>query len=321
MYLVTGGAGFIGSWTVRALVARGVSVRVFDDLSTGRRDRVPEGVELVEGCLTDAAAVARACDGVTGVVHLAARISVPESWEVPERYLAVNDAGFLHVLQAAGAAGVRRVAYASSCAVYGSTAALPVHEDLPLAPESPYAATKAANEAYARAFHRDDLQTLGLRYFNVFGPGQDPRGPYGAVLPTFVSRALAGQPLTIDGDGAQGRDFVHVQDVAEANAAAVLAEQGGGVVNVGTGRMLSIAALAARVREAVPSAQIVHGPERRGDVRFSRAEVSRARELLGWEARRGFDEALDATIAWFVDGCPDGAGLDRYAVSPGGSPA
>ncbi|MCB9679946.1 MAG: NAD-dependent epimerase/dehydratase family protein [Alphaproteobacteria bacterium] len=304
MILVTGGAGFIGAHTVAHLVGAGHAVRVLDDLSTGRASRLDGlGVELVEGDVTDDDAVSDAIVGVSHVIHLAARVSVPESVADPAAYHATNTGGLLTVLTHARAAGVARVVYASSCAVYGSLPGLPKSEDDPVAPESPYAATKLANEAYGRAWAALGLSTVGLRYFNVFGPGQDPRGPYGAVIPTFVSRALAGQPLVIHGDGTQGRDFVAVADVARANACAALAPSGAGVdgavVNIGTGTMLSVGALAARVADLVPGTTVVHGPARVGDVHLSCGDVRRAAERLGWTATADFDAALDATLRAF----------------------
>lgn len=307
MILVTGGAGFIGSHTVDRLVALGRDVRVLDDLSSGRAERLPAGVDLQVGCVTDPEAVAAAMDGVDAVLHLAAMVSVPASFDDPARCHDHNTGGLLQILRAATTAGVRRVAYASSCAVYGSLPGLPKREDGPVQPESPYAATKLANEAYASAWAREGLTTVGLRYFNVFGPRQDPSGPYGAVIPVFVQRALAGQPLGVHGDGQQGRDFVSVLDVAAANVAALDAEvERAEVVNVGTGDMLTIAELAGRVRSLVADVPVVHGPARVGDVRESCADVSRASARLGWSASEDFGAALDATIAWFRDGCPDG---------------
>lgn len=298
--LVTGGAGFIGHHTVRRLVGDGHAVRVLDDLSTGRRERLDGlDVDWHLGSITDPATVASAMEGVTHVLHLAARVSVPESFADPLAYDAVNVRGFLHVALACAASGARLV-YASSCAVYGSRPGLPKSEDDPLQPESPYAATKLANEAYAAALAPRGLDSVGLRYFNVFGPGQDPEGPYGAVLPKFVSRALAGAPLGIHGDGQQGRDFVAVEDVARANVAALAADTPGALVcNVGTGRMLSIGQLADVVEAEVAAVGRTHGPAREGDVRFSRADVSRARRALGWEATADFGEALAATVRAF----------------------
>jgi UDP-glucose 4-epimerase len=307
MHLVTGGAGFIGAHTVWHLRAHGARVRVLDDLSAGRTERLHgSGAELVVGRVEDAEAVAGALAGVEVVIHLAARVSVPGSWADPAGYVRTNVEAFARVLDLAHRAGVRRVVYASSCAVYGSTAPQPVPETAPVAPESPYAATKAADEALAAAWTARGLPCLGLRYFNVFGPGQDPSGPYGAVLPTFVSRALRGEPLVIDGDGAQGRDFVSVRDVAVANARACGAEAPVGVLNVGSGRRLTVAELARRVAEAVPGTRVVHGPARLGDVRDSCADTTRA-AAAGIVASVAFDAELATTLRWLAEGADHGA--------------
>jgi nucleoside-diphosphate-sugar epimerase len=301
--LVTGGAGFIGSHTVAAALSAGHRVRILDDLSTGSRDNL-EGmdVELIEGSITDPEVVARAMVGIDRVVHLAAKISVPDSVANPLAYDAVNVHGFLRVLEAARAADVQRVVYASSCAVYGSLPGLPKHEHDRLAPESPYAASKSADEQYAIAYARTmGLSTVGLRYFNVFGQRQDPSGPYGAVIPKFVERALQGRPLTIFGDGEQGRDFVHVSDVARANLTAATVDIDGHVFNVGTGRMLTVNQVAQAVRAVVGEhVQTVYEPQRPGDIRFSRADVEAA-ATWGFRAEADFERALEDTIRWFRD--------------------
>lgn len=296
--LVTGGAGFIGSHTVAALEASGARVRVLDDLSTGRRENLQgRSAELIVGSIVDAATVTRAMSGVTHVIHLAARTSVPESCADPVGYHQVNGGGFVMVARAALEAGVQRLVYATSCAVYGSLPGLPKRESDPLSPESPYAASKLDNEAFAAAFTALGLGCVGLRYFNVFGPRQDPFGPYGAVIPKFVERALSGQPLVVFGDGEQGRDFVSVRDVARANLAGLRGQPG--VYNVGTGHMLTVNALAARVCAIVGRVPIEHHPERRGDIRLSCGDVQAARGALDWQATEAFDAALDDTIRWF----------------------
>ncbi len=304
MWLVTGGAGFIGSHTVELLRKKGHSVRVLDNLSTGSRDNL-EGldVELMVGSIEDPDAVARAMKGVERVVHLAARISVPESVESPLLYDATNVHGTLQVLEGARRAGVQRVSLASSCAIYGSLPGLPKLETSPIHCESPYAANKAANEMYARSYSETmGLEVVALRYFNVFGPRQDPAGPYGAVIPKFVEWALAGQTLTIFGDGEQGRDFVSVRDVARANVMAASGDAGAGeVFNVGGGRMMTINQLAAQVSAAVPhEVSFRHEAPRPGDVRASMASVDKASEILGWKPEADFDAALAETVEWFV---------------------
>lgn len=303
MYLVTGGAGFIGSHTVELLLGEGHAVRVLDDLSTGRRANLAGlDVDLVEGSITDPATVASAMVGVERVIHLAARVSVPGSIARPLAYDHTNVRGFLHVLEAAREVGVKRVVYASSCAVYGSIPGLPKREDAPLAPESPYASSKMANEAYARAYSRTmGVSAVGVRYFNVFGPRQDPAGPYGAVIPKFVDRALRGQSLTIYGDGEQGRDFVSVKDVARANVRASQTTAGGGMAfNIGGGRMTTVNQLAAEVVEGVgPHVKVVHSDPRPGDILLSLADIRQASEVLGWAPEAAFDVALSDTVAWF----------------------
>lgn len=303
---VTGGAGFIGSHTVRRLRAGGHDVVVYDDLSAGRRERLDGlGAPLVVGSVTDRDAVQAAIGGCDAVLHLAARVSVPASWADPADFEAVNVGGFRVVLEAARQAGVRRVVVASSCAVYGSLPGLPKREGDALAPESPYAASKLANEAYASAWSRaGGLEVVALRYFNVFGPGQDPAGPYGAVVPRFVQAALRGEALEVHGDGEQGRDFVAVTDVAAANEAALTAPGvGGRVFNVGGGRMQTINGLAELVGRTVGRpVQRVYGPARPGDVRFSQADVRAAAEALGWAPQADADRALAETVAWFRDG-------------------
>jgi len=304
MYLVTGGAGFIGSHTVDLLLSQGHRVRVLDNLSTGFRTNVDESrVELVVGDICDPDAVAKAMVGVERVIHLAARISVPDSIEDPLGYDATNVHGTLKVMQAARAAGVKRMAFASSCAVYGCLPGLPKSEADQLSPESPYAATKLCNENYARSYSVSmGLECVGLRYFNVYGPRQDANGPYGAVIPTFVQRALRGQTLTIYGDGEQGRDFVNVRDVARANVAATVAPGAAGeVFNVGGGRMMSINDLANAVRDVVGEIQVEHAAPRIGEVRFSQADISKAQRLLDWSPQAEFDSALRETVSYFRD--------------------
>lgn len=276
-------------------------MRVLDNLSTGFVENLcGVDVELQEGSICDRDAVAKAMAGVRHVVHLAARISVPASVADPLGYDETNVRGFLHVLEAARAEGVERVVYASSCAVYGSLPGLPKTERSPLAPESPYASSKLSNEAYGVAYARTmGVPTVGLRYFNVFGPRQDPSGPYGAVIPKFVEWALAGKPLVVFGDGEQGRDFIHVHDVARANLLATTAEgAAGGVFNIGTGRMLTINRLTEAVRDEVGAIEVQHEPERAGDVRHSRADASAA-AAWGFEATEDFDAGLAATVRWF----------------------
>jgi len=288
---------------VEVLLSKGHKVRVLDDLSTGYLHNL-EGmdVDVVEGSIEDPEVVARAMEGIERIIHLAAKISVPDSVARPIAYDRTNAHGFLTVMEAARAAQVKRVVYASTCAIYGSLPGLPKRESDALQPESPYASSKASNEMYAAAYHAScGVSSVGLRYFNVFGPRQDAKGPYGAVIPRFVERALRGDDLTIFGDGGQGRDFVNVRDVARANVAAALTPGvGGRVFNVGGGRMTTIQDLAETVLAGVPTtSSIVHLDPRPGDLRFSYADTSAIQEALGWSPQEPFDEALAETVAYF----------------------
>lgn len=302
MYLVTGGGGFIGSHLVRALVRRGERVRVFDDGSSGGPERAADvlaDVEWVVGDVRDELAVRRACAGVEVVLHHAAIASVPRSIAEPAVCHAVNLTGTLHVLLAARDAGVRRVVFASSSAVYGDAPATPVAEDMPARPLSPYGAQKLAAEAYCRIWHElYGLETIALRYFNVFGAGQDPGGDYAAVIPRFIAAALAGQRLVIYGDGEQSRDFIHVDDVARINLLAANSPAAvGRILNVGTGASVTLNRLVAELGKIVGrEIRPVYAPARRGDVRRSEADVSRLRAALGYEPAGTFADGLAATV-------------------------
>jgi UDP-glucose 4-epimerase len=306
--LVTGGAGFIGSHTVARLLAEGHSVRVLDDLSTGKRENLaPFGgaVEFLEGDITDVAAVERAVTGMDAVMHLAAVVSVPVSVERTAFAHAVNATGTLNVLEAARRAGVRRVAYASSAAVYGAIAGLPAREEAPLVPTSPYGSQKRYNEETARlATELHGLETVGLRYFNVYGPRQDPRSPYSGVLSIFIDRILGDQPVTIHGDGLQTRDFVFVGDVARANVAALTSPGGSGrAFNVGTGTAVTVLeAYRAIARSVGRDVEPAFGPGRAGDIRHSRADVGAIARELGWRAEVAFEGGIGETIAWRREG-------------------
>lgn len=301
-FLVTGGAGFIGSHTVTCLLNLGHQVRVLDNLSTGKRENLAGlDVDLHVGSIEDATDVARAMVGVDRVIHLAARISVPDSMAHPVAYDTTNVGGFLKVLDAGRAAGVTRIVYASSCAVYGSLEGLPKRVGDAVEPESPYAANKYINEVYGALWGRAmGCSAIGLRYFNVFGPGQDPSGPYGAVIPKFVERALGGHPLLIFGDGEQARDFVSVYDVARANVAASLVEgHAHPVYNVGSGQMTSITQLGAMVRRLIADVGVEYRAERPGDVRLSQACIEATHRDLAWAPERALEEALEETVTWF----------------------
>lgn len=300
--LVTGGAGFIGSHLAAGLLDEGFAVRVLDDLSSGSRanlERLPGEVELFEGDVSGPGVAAEALREVELVFHEAALASVPQCNALPFRSNEVNVGGTLRVLEAARDAGCRRVVFASSCAVYGNDETqLPKHEGLRPQPISAYSLQKLASEQYCALLGSLwGLETVCLRYFNVYGPHQDPEGDYAAAIPIFLSRALAGQRVTIFGDGEQTRDFVFVSDVVEANLrAAVEPAAAGQVLNVaGTGRVSigEVARLAASC--AGREIEIVHAEAREGDVRHSWGDGRQAREILGFEARVGLEEGLKRT--------------------------
>ncbi len=304
--LVTGGAGFIGSNLVRALVAAGGSVRVLDDFSTGSKENLGglDEVELLVGDVRDSEAVREAVQGAEVVHHLAALPSVARSVLDPVASHRVNAEGTLNVLVAARDAGVRRVVYASSSSVYGDTPTLPKHEGMPVSPMSPYAASKLAGEAYCRAFARSyDLETVSLRFFNVFGPRQDPGSEYSAVIPRFIGRMLAGEPPEVFGDGAQSRDFTYVDNVVEACVLASGAgpEASGEAINVGCGERVSLVQLARTLGELLGTdLPPIFAAPRPGDVRHSQAAISKARELLGYRPSVGLREGLERTVAWMT---------------------
>ncbi len=303
--LVTGGAGFIGSHIVQALLAEGWQVRVLDDFSSGKRENLAglagARLEVQEGDLRDPLALRAALRGVSVVFHEAAFVSVPASMEDPLTCHAVNDAGTARLLEAARQAGVERVVLASSAAVYGDSTAFPLSEDLPPRPLSPYAATKAANELYARLYTvAFGLPVVALRYFNVYGPRQRPDSPYAAAIPIFARRMLAGQPPTVFGDGGQRRDFVFVGDVAQANLRAAESEAAAGeAINICTGREVSLLELIAALRELIPAApEPVFAPPRPGDIYRSVGNPAKAARLLGFRPQTPLQEGLAAVVEW-----------------------
>jgi UDP-glucose 4-epimerase len=298
--VVTGGAGFIGSHLVRALLAEGRRVRVVDDFSSGRRENVPGGVELLEG---DAEALAeRAARGAAVIYHLAALVSVPRSVEAPLESHRSTAAAAVAILQAAERAGARRVVLASSSAVYGDDPELPKREDQAARPASPYAVAKLCAELYARhwAAYRA-LETVSLRFFNVYGPRQDPSSPYAAAIPIFLSRLRTGRPVPIHGDGRQTRDFTYVGDVVSGLLAAGRAPGvSGKVYNLASGRatsVLDLVGLLARLTGTRPELRFL--PPRPGDLRESWADIGRARQDLGYAPRTSLEEGLGATLEWF----------------------
>jgi nucleoside-diphosphate-sugar epimerase len=302
--LVTGGAGFIGSHLVDALLARSRRVRVLDDFSSGRREflLVDPALEVVTGDIRDPEAVRRAVAGVEVIFHEAALRSVPRSVEDPYSYHDVNVTGTMRLLLAAREAGVRRLVFASSSSVYGDQPVQPLHEEMRPRPISPYGASKLIGEHYCANFSRHyGLPTVALRYFNVFGPRQDPNSEYAAVVARFILAARRGVPLEIHGDGKQTRDFTYVSNVVDANLAAAEAPPGGGhVFNVACGERLSVLDIAARLEEVLGrTLPRRHTPPRPGDVRDTLADISRARAQVGYQPAVGFTEGLRRTVAAF----------------------
>ncbi len=304
-HLVTGGAGFIGANLVARLLEEGLPVRVLDNFATGRRDNLApwgDAVELIEGDVRDAGAVARAAAGVEVVYHQAALGSVPRSIEDPATSNAVNVDGTLNVLLAAREAGAR-VVFASSSSIYGPTETLPKRETMPPNPVSPYAVSKYAAERYCQLYHAHyGLPTVCLRYFNVFGPRQDPDSPYAAVVPLFVSALLDGRAPTVFGDGTQSRDFTYIDNAVEANRLAARAPEAawGQTFNVGCGARITLndlyRAIAAEVGSAI---EPDYAPPRAGDVAHSLAAIEQARERLGYRPEVDVAEGVRRTVAWY----------------------
>jgi len=307
LYLVTGGAGFIGSHLAEALLGQGDRVRILDNFSTGRWEnldafRNSPWLEVVEADLRDGDAVRGAVEGVAVVFHQGALPSVPRSVKDPATSHAVNATGTLNVLIASREAGVKRVVYASSSSVYGNTRRLPKHETIRPQPLSPYAASKLAGENYCLAFWNTwGLETVSLRYFNVFGPRQRPDSPYAAVIPKFISALMDGRQPLIYGDGRQSRDFTYVANVVQANLRAARAPAAAGkVFNVACGEAHSLLELLSYLAGIVgASVTPVHEPPRAGDVRDSLADIGRAKRLLGYLPGVSFEQGLALTAQWF----------------------
>jgi UDP-glucose 4-epimerase len=303
--LVTGGAGFIGSHLTDALLAGGHVVRVLDNLSTGSRDNleaVRQRIEMIEGDITDPAAVRRAMRGVELVFHQAALASVPRSVADPLATHAACATGTLNVLVAARDAAVRRVVYAASSSAYGDSARMPKHEDDPTRPLSPYAAAKLAGEQYCAAFTRVyGLETVRLRYFNVFGPRQSPDSAYAAVIPLFIQALTSGRSPLIHGDGEQSRDFTYIDDTVQANLKAAAAPGvAGKVYNVACGRRTSLNELVARLNALLGTdIPATHGAPRAGDVRHSQADIERARAELGYRPTTDILTGLRHCLDWW----------------------
>jgi nucleoside-diphosphate-sugar epimerase len=307
VYLVTGGAGFIGSHLTEELVRRGDQVRVVDSLITGHRKNLAHlsGIDFLEGDLADLAIAKRAVQGVDYVLHQAAIPSVPRSVEDPITSNRANIDSTLNVLVAARDARVKRVVYAGSSSAYGNTPTLPKHETMPTHPLSPYALQKLVGEQYMQMFTTlYGLETVTIRYFNVFGPRQDPSSPYSGVISIFARALLENKPPTIYGDGEQTRDFTYVANVVDGVLRAVKAPDAAGqVVNVATGSSISLNRLFASMRELFGSRlDVAYGPLRSGDVKDSLADITRARTLLGYEPLVSFEAGLKKTIDWYRGG-------------------
>jgi UDP-glucose 4-epimerase len=312
-YLITGGAGFIGSHIASRLLGDGHDVRVLDNLSTGRRENLDylaglgagPRFQFLEGDIRDRETCRRACEGTEVVFHEAALASVQRSVENPTDTTAVNVVGTVNVLSAAREHGVRRVVAASSSSVYGDTPTLPKHEGMPPAPLSPYAASKLAGEQFARVFAQTlGLDTMSLRYFNVFGPRQDPTSQYAAVIPLFITALVEGRRPVVFGDGHQSRDFTYVDNVVDANLRAAGCASGSGeAVNVACGERYSLLELLDAIgtilgRKADPE----HRPPRVGDVQHSQASVEKAKRLFDFQPGIGFQEGLRRTVEHFRRG-------------------
>jgi nucleoside-diphosphate-sugar epimerase len=304
LYLVTGGAGFIGSHLAWELARRGERVRVVDNLSTGKRKNldVVAGAEFLEGDLADLDVARRAVQGVDHVLHQAAIPSVPRSVNDPITSNRSNIDATLNILVAARDAGVKRLVYAGSSSAYGDTPTLPKHEDMAASPLSPYALQKLVGEQYCQMFTRlYSFETVTVRYFNVFGPRQDPSSPYSGVISLFISALVDGRRPTIYGDGEQTRDFTYVANVVDGVLRACQAPGAAGeTINVATGGRISLNQLFAELR-ALTAASVdpIYADPRPGDVKHSQADISKARRLLGYEPTVTFEEGLKRTLEWY----------------------
>ena len=306
-YLITGGAGFIGSNLAHFLLEQGQSVVVFDDLSTGKTDNLADildKIEFVQGDIRDKSAVCRAMTGCQGAFHLAAMASVQKSIDHPEDAHAINVGGTLNVLESMKEHGIRRVVLAASAAAYGNQPQTPKAESMPVEPLSPYAADKIACEAYMQAYHNSyGLETVCLRYFNIFGPRQDPNGAYAAVIPAFVCKLIAGQRPVVYGDGEQTRDFCFIENVCRANWLAMNAPAekcDGKPINIACAEAVSLNVILKTLKELLHSdIEPIYEPERVGDVKHSLADISRAKAVLGYEPTVQFAKGLELAIDFY----------------------
>jgi nucleoside-diphosphate-sugar epimerase len=308
-YLITGGAGFIGSNLAQYVLARGGEVVVLDNFATGLRENLEpilDRIVFIEGDIRDRAAVSRAMEGCSVVFHEGALGSVPRSIVDPITSHDVNVNGTLAVLESARMLGVKRIVFAASSSTYGDQPLSPKHEDMIPLPKSPYAASKTACEHYMRVYAAAyGLETICLRYFNVFGPRQDPFGDYPAVIPAFASAILRGNPLTIYGDGEQSRDFCHVDNVCDANWLASVAPAeccDGRALNIACGYSATLNQIVIKLQELLATnVEMTYEDFRPGDVMHSLADVTRAKESIGYEPLIDFDEGLEKTIDWYRD--------------------
>jgi len=298
--LVTGGAGFIGSHIVEHFNGK-AEVRVLDNLRTGHRENIENfDVEFIKGSIVERTLVKKAVEGVDFIFHLAAMVSVPESMEKPAECVEINTQGALNVLQEAAEAGVKRLCFSSSCANYGDNPTVPKIETMTPEPKSPYAVTKLDGEYYCRIFHDEGwLKTASLRYFNVFGPRQDPKSQYAAAIPIFIQHAVRNEPIIIFGDGTQTRDFIYVKDVVAANVHLATNEDLTGVYNVAYGRRQTIREVAEGIIELTgSSSKIEYGPIRRGDIKHSQASIDKILGT-GFAPSGRFNDGLAQTIEFF----------------------
>ncbi len=304
-FLVTGGAGFIGSHLVEELVNRGCQVRVLDDFSTGKEENLKDfsdKIEIIRGDIRDRGVCLKASEGMEVILHQAALASVPRSVAEPVLAHEINITGTLNLLLAAGQTGVKSFVFASSSAVYGDDPVFPKQEGREGKPLSPYAAQKLASEKYIQVFSRlYNFNAVSLRYFNVFGPRQDPNSQYAAVIPIFITRVLSGKPPVIYGDGQQSRDFIFVSNVVRANLMAAEAENfRGEVFNIGSSEKITINDLARYIiKRLKPGLEPVYQEPRPGDIRESYADTGRARRMLGFQPEVDFVEGLELTIEWY----------------------
>lgn len=307
LHLITGVAGFIGSSIARALLEKGDEVRGIDNLSTGKRENlapIAKQIDFREADLLDLEAMKKACQGVECVYHQAAIPSVPKSVLDPIGNNRANVDGTVNLLIAARDAKVRRVMYAASSSAYGDTPTLPKHEEMTPNPISPYAVAKLASEHYMISFYRCyGLETVSLRYFNIFGPRQDPTSPYSGVLAKFITQMLRGEPPTIFGDGTQSRDFTYIDNAVSANllaAEAPAASVAGLVFNVATGRRVDLNETFELLKKLTGySGKVKYGPEREGDIKHSLADISRAEKQFGYRPKINFEEGLKRTVEWY----------------------